>query len=76
MLVLHVHCDPVDAMGANLINQVCEALKPRIERLKVGPATDKASEMGPVITRASMDRINALVQSGIAQGATLTVRPV
>ncbi|HTL11848.1 MAG TPA: hydroxymethylglutaryl-CoA reductase, degradative, partial [Bdellovibrionota bacterium] len=39
MLVLHVHCDPVDAMGANLINQVCEALKPRIEELtgeKVG----------------------------------------
>ncbi|MCC7440037.1 MAG: hydroxymethylglutaryl-CoA reductase, degradative [Bdellovibrionales bacterium] len=33
MLVLHVHCDPVDAMGANLINQVCEALKPAIEDL-------------------------------------------
>jgi hydroxymethylglutaryl-CoA reductase len=28
MLVLHVHMDPCDAMGANLINQVCEALKP------------------------------------------------
>ena len=27
-LVLHVHMDPCDAMGANLINQVCEALKP------------------------------------------------
>ena len=39
MLVLHVLCDPCDAMGANLINQVCEALKPRIEDLtgeKVG----------------------------------------
>lgn len=33
MLVLHVLCDPCDAMGANLINQVCEALKPRIEQL-------------------------------------------
>ncbi|MDR3607944.1 MAG: hydroxymethylglutaryl-CoA reductase, degradative [Oligoflexia bacterium] len=33
MLVIHVHCDPCDAMGANLINQVCEALKPRIEQL-------------------------------------------
>lgn len=28
MLVIHVHMDPCDAMGANLINQVCEALKP------------------------------------------------
>jgi len=33
MLVLHIHCDPCDAMGANLINQVCEALKPRVEHL-------------------------------------------
>jgi hydroxymethylglutaryl-CoA reductase len=39
MLVIHVLCDPCDAMGANLINQVTEALKPRIEALtaeKVG----------------------------------------
>jgi hydroxymethylglutaryl-CoA reductase len=33
MLVLHILCDPCDAMGANLINQVCEALKPKIEAL-------------------------------------------
>lgn len=33
MLVLHVLCDPCDAMGANLINQVCEAIKPTIEEL-------------------------------------------
>jgi hydroxymethylglutaryl-CoA reductase len=33
MIVLHVLCDPCDAMGANLINQVCEALKPQIEFL-------------------------------------------
>jgi hydroxymethylglutaryl-CoA reductase len=31
MLVLHVHMDPCDAMGANLINQVCEAIKPSLE---------------------------------------------
>lgn len=39
MLVIHVLCDPCDAMGANLINQICEALKPRVESLsgeKVG----------------------------------------
>jgi hydroxymethylglutaryl-CoA reductase len=39
MLVIHLHCDPCDAMGANLINQVCEAIKPKIEELtgeKVG----------------------------------------
>jgi len=33
MAVLHVLCDPVDAMGANIINQVCEFLKTPIENL-------------------------------------------
>ncbi|MBI3534666.1 MAG: hydroxymethylglutaryl-CoA reductase, degradative [Deltaproteobacteria bacterium] len=33
MMVIHILCDPCDAMGANLINQVCEALKPKIEEL-------------------------------------------
>ena len=33
MVVFHVLMDPCDAMGANVINQVCEALKPRIEEL-------------------------------------------
>ena len=39
MLVIHIYCDPCDAMGANLINQVCEALKDPVEQLtgeKVG----------------------------------------
>ena len=39
MLVIHIQCDPCDAMGANLINQICEGLKPQIEELtseKVG----------------------------------------
>ena len=39
MAVIHLHCDPCDAMGANLINQVCEALKGPLEELtgeKVG----------------------------------------
>lgn len=31
MAVLHVLVDPCDAMGANIINQVCEYLKPAVE---------------------------------------------
>ncbi|PIS10209.1 MAG: hydroxymethylglutaryl-CoA reductase, degradative [Bdellovibrio sp. CG10_big_fil_rev_8_21_14_0_10_47_8] len=33
MAVIHVYMDPVDAMGANVINQVCEFLKQPIEQL-------------------------------------------
>jgi hydroxymethylglutaryl-CoA reductase len=31
MVVIHVYVDTCDAMGANLINQLCEGLKPAIE---------------------------------------------
>src|SRR4029078_4182661 len=31
MAILHVYADPCDAMGANIINQVCEYLKTPIE---------------------------------------------
>ncbi len=33
MVIFHVMMDPCDAMGANVINQVCEGLKPLIEEL-------------------------------------------
>ncbi len=33
MLVVHLFFDPVDAMGANGVNQVCESLRPVLERL-------------------------------------------
>ncbi len=33
MAVIHVYLDPVDAMGANIINQVCEYLKAPIEEI-------------------------------------------
>lgn len=36
MAVLHIHLDPCDAMGANIINQVCEYM--------TGPLEDKSGE--------------------------------
>lgn len=32
MLVIHVHMNTCEAMGANIVNQVCEYLKPHIEK--------------------------------------------
>ncbi len=60
-------------VGEGTADRIVAALKPRIERLKVGPATDPASEMGPVITRQSQERILSLIESGLAQGADLVV---
>ncbi|WP_338720709.1 CoA-acylating methylmalonate-semialdehyde dehydrogenase [Devosia sp. XK-2] len=60
-------------VGDGTADRIVEALKPRIEKLKLGPASDAASEMGPVITKASQDRIKQLISKGVEQGADLVV---
>ncbi|CAN7220495.1 CoA-acylating methylmalonate-semialdehyde dehydrogenase [Devosia sp. LjRoot3] len=60
-------------VGAETADRIVAALRPRVEKLKVGPASDKASEMGPVITKASQERIRSLISSGVDQGAELVL---
>jgi hydroxymethylglutaryl-CoA reductase len=73
MLVVHLLCDPCDAMGANLINQVCEALKPAIEELtgeRVGLCilsnlVDTKLAIGDVVIRD----VDPAVGHGVAEAA-------
>ena len=60
-------------VGKQTASRLVAALKPRIENLKVGPYTDEAADFGPVITGAARDRIKALVDRGIKEGAELLV---
>lgn len=46
----------------------------RLERVKVGPASDPESEMGPMIDRANVERVNKLVEEAIVAGAKVIVR--
>ena len=48
-------------------------LTPKAQGLKVGPYTDEDSEMGPVITADSRDKILGYIEEGIAAGAELVV---
>ena len=48
-------------------------LKPRVESLKIGPATDKDAEMGPVVTKMHRDKILGYIDAGVEQGAELVV---
>ncbi len=50
-----------------------EKLVPKIEALKVGPASDRASDMGPVVTQAAKDKIFGLIDKGEAEGAKVVV---
>jgi betaine-aldehyde dehydrogenase len=49
-------------------------LAARLRELRVGPAADPASEMGPLIDKANVDRVNRTVDQAIAAGAQVVVR--
>lgn len=59
-------------VGAKTADRLIAALKPKIEKLTVGPYTANP-DFGPVVTRAALDKIATLVEAGIAEGATLVV---
>ncbi len=50
-----------------------ERLAPRVRALKIGPGTDPEAEMGPLVTRAHLDRVLGYVEAGVAEGAELVV---
>jgi malonate-semialdehyde dehydrogenase (acetylating)/methylmalonate-semialdehyde dehydrogenase len=61
-------------VGQKAADALVERLVPRIEKLKVGPYTAGDDvDFGPVITKASQDRINRLIASGVEAGADLVV---
>ena len=60
------------AVGA-VADRLLETLAPRVRQLKIGPGTDRDSEMGPLVTAMHRDRVNALIDSGVAEGAELVV---
>jgi len=60
-------------VGDETAERLIEKLRPQVESINVGPSTDKASEMGPVITAEAKTRINGLIQDGVDAGASLVV---
>ncbi len=57
------------------VGDVGDRLVPAIERrlgsLAIGPSTDPASEMGPLITREHRDKVASYVTGAAAEGATV-----
>ena len=60
-------------VGEKTADRLVEALAPKIRMMKVGPATDPHSEMGPVITAEAKRRIEGLIGEGVSEGAELVV---
>ena len=61
------------AVGDDTADALVARLAPRVAALKVGPASDPASEMGPLVTQAHFDRVKGYVDLGIEEGAQLVV---
>ncbi|MEQ1714493.1 MAG: CoA-acylating methylmalonate-semialdehyde dehydrogenase [Hyphomicrobium sp.] len=60
-------------VGDDTANRLVAALAPKVRGLKVGPASDPQSEMGPVVTLDAQRRISGLIDLGVKEGADLVV---
>ncbi len=60
----------VVAVGS-VADPLVEAIRARLSNVRVGPGTDPAAEMGPLITREHRDRVAGYLDSAAAQGATV-----
>ncbi len=60
-------------VGRKTADALIEALAPKVQALKVGPATDADSDMGPVITAEAKQRISSLIDQGVSESAKLVV---
>ena len=60
----------VVAVG-DVADQLVDAIKDRLPKVRVGDGFDPTSEMGPLVTREHRDKVASYLESGPAQGATL-----
>lgn len=60
-------------VGEKTADALIERLMPKIEALKVGPAADRTSEMGPLVTAQHLAKVRGYVDQGVAEGARLVV---
>jgi malonate-semialdehyde dehydrogenase (acetylating)/methylmalonate-semialdehyde dehydrogenase len=59
----------VDPIGDDLVGRIAE----RIGEIQVGPGSDAATDMGPLITREHRDRVASYVEAGADEGAVVVV---
>ncbi len=53
--------------------RLVERLAVRAKALKVSPGTDENAEMGPLVTRAHLEKVSGYVAKGLQEGARLIV---
>ncbi|MDE2572845.1 MAG: CoA-acylating methylmalonate-semialdehyde dehydrogenase [bacterium] len=56
-----------------IADRLIPALRERMAKLHVGPASDPKAELGPLVSRAAQERVVGLIEQGVREGATLAV---
>jgi malonate-semialdehyde dehydrogenase (acetylating) / methylmalonate-semialdehyde dehydrogenase len=57
----------------SIADALVDKIKDRIPAIKVGPASEAGSEMGPLITGEHRDKVKGYVQNAAGEGATVVV---
>jgi malonate-semialdehyde dehydrogenase (acetylating)/methylmalonate-semialdehyde dehydrogenase len=68
-MAISVAVPVTDAVADALIAR----LKPKIEALHIGPASDPSAQMGPLISAQHLERVRKYIDAGVADGASLVV---
>ena len=59
----------------SIAEEFVERLKQRVETLRVGDPMDKNTDVGAINSAGQLDRITALIEAGVAEGASSGPRP-
>lgn len=62
----------VVAVGS-VADPLVQAIRERVQRIKVGPGLEKGSEMGPLVTREQRDHAASYLDFAVEDGATLEI---
>jgi hypothetical protein len=60
-------------VGEETANRLIEKLVPKIEALKIGPASDRSSDMGPLVTAQHLAKVKGYVDRGEKEGSRVVV---
>ena len=60
-------------IGDELADHLVATLAPKVRALRIGHGADSNPDMGPLVTRAHLDKVRGYVDAGVAEGAELVV---
>jgi malonate-semialdehyde dehydrogenase (acetylating)/methylmalonate-semialdehyde dehydrogenase len=60
-------------VGDKTADALMSKLIPRVEALKIGPYTDAQADLGPLVTKAHLQKVRGYIDLGIEEGAKLAV---